>query len=99
MSLFNFNTLICGIGGLAGLFIALKWSDSRELALTAAIGSAMLIDLIMRLTNDEVTDQMLNPEAGGFIRIPVGGPLKFIPVWVICISLLILVGLVYFQII
>lgn len=97
--MFNFNTLFCGIGGLAGLFITIKFSESRILWLTVAIGSTMLIDLIMRLTNDEVQDPMLNPEAGGFIRIPGIKPMTLIPVWIICISLLILVGLAYFEVV
>lgn len=97
--MFNFNALFCGIGGLAGLFITLKFSDSRILWLTVAIASTMLIDLIMRVTNDEVQDRMLNPEAGGYLKIPGIGPMTFIPVWIICISLLLLVGLAYFEVV
>ena len=96
---FNFNALFCVIGGLAGLFITLKFSDSRIMILAVAIASTMLIDLIMRITNDEVQDPILNPEAGGYIRIPGLGPMSFIPVWIICIALLLLVSLAYFDIV
>lgn len=97
--MFNFNALFCCIGGLAGLFITLKFSDSRTLVLAVAIASTMLIDLIMRLTNHEVSAPLFDPEAGGYIRIPGLGEFKFVPVWIICISLLILVGLMYFEVV
>lgn len=91
MWIFNTNALICGFGGFAGFLIAVKWSDNRDLSMFIAIFSAMLVDAIMRFTNDEVENPGINPEAGGHVW--------FLPVWAVGIILSIIGGLAYFNII
>ncbi len=91
MWLFNTNALICGVAGIAGAFISIKWNDSRELAVIVATIAAMLFDTGMRLTNQETENPIIDPEAGGHIW--------FAPIWVVGIILLILVGLSHFHII
>lgn len=90
MWIFNTNALICGAAGVAGFFISVKFSDSRELAVVVAALSAMLMDVILRFTNDEVENPGINPEAGGHIW--------FIPVWTAGIVFLIIAGLAYFNV-
>ncbi|WP_417389596.1 hypothetical protein [Gimesia sp.] len=90
MWLFNLKALICGFAGLAGFFIAVRFSDSRELAIIVATLSAMLFDLFLRFTNDEVENPGINPEAGGHIW--------FAPIWAVGILFLIIAGLAYLNV-
>ncbi|QDV51787.1 hypothetical protein [Gimesia fumaroli] len=91
MWIFNNNALFCGFAGFAGFFIAVKFSDSRGLAMLVAILCAMLFDVFLRFTNDETETPSINPEAGGHIW--------FAPIWVVGIILLILLGLSHYRVI
>ncbi|QDT43674.1 hypothetical protein Pan241w_37760 [Gimesia alba] len=91
MWIFNTNALICGFAGFAGFLIAVKFSDSRGLAMLVAIICAMLFDVALRFFNDETENRSINPESGGHIW--------FAPIWVVGIILLILLGLSHYRVI